>query len=142
MVIKCFRCKTENRQEHRYCCECGVVLTGAASLLKESLLKPGEKSRMLKFSFVFQINNMVDRGIEAYKKIIDSHPRWPDMRFKLANIYEIKGFTGKAISEYKEALSINPRYREARRCIGELYLKEGFYEEALKELNELLLIKL
>jgi len=104
----------------------------------ENLLTDEEVNNLLRFSYVFEINNLVDQAIEACNAIAEVHPEWADVHFKLARAYEAKGAHGKAISEYKKAISINPDYIDACRCLGELYSDEGFYNEAIEQFTTVL----
>ena len=140
--LTCSKCKTENKDTHKYCCQCGLAIKeDVTDELAETLLTEEEIEHLLKFSYVFEINNLVDEAIEAYSAITEVHPDWADIRFKLARAYEAKGKYGKAIAEYKKAIRINDNYVEAHRCLGEIYSDEGFYEEAIEQFNVVLKAK-
>jgi tetratricopeptide (TPR) repeat protein len=132
--LTCSKCKTENENNYKYCFQCGLSLK-TDDELSEALLTDEEVNNLLRFSYVFEINNLVDQAIEACSAIIEVHPEWADVHFKLARAYEAKGSHGKAISEYKKAIAINPEYIDACRCLGELYSDEGFYNEAIEQFN-------
>lgn len=132
--MTCSTCKTENESNYKYCFQCGLSLK-TDDEPSEVLLTDEEVNNLLRFSYVFEINNLVDQAIEACSAITEVHPEWADVHFKLARAYEAKGSHGKAISEYKKAISINPDYIDACRCLGELYSDEGFYNEAIEQFN-------
>lgn len=139
----CKKCKTENKDNYKFCFQCGSALSeNTTDEISEALLGEREVELLMKLSYVFEINNLVDEAIEAYSAITEVHPNWADVRFKLARAYEVKGLYGKAISEYKKAISANSNYVEASRCLGELYSDEGFYEEAIEEFNKVLETKI
>lgn len=132
--MTCQKCKTVNQKNYKFCYNCGAPLKqNVVDKLSETLLTEHEVQALLKYSYVFEINSLVDEAIEAYSAIAEKHPGWADVRFKLARAYEAKGQYGKAIAEYRKALSINDDYIEAHRCLGELYSDEGFYEEAIEQ---------
>ncbi|MEQ8189568.1 MAG: tetratricopeptide repeat protein [Candidatus Eremiobacterota bacterium] len=135
--MTCSTCKTENENNYRYCFQCGMFLKTDEEP-SENLLTDEEVNNLLRFSYVFEINNLVDQAIEACNAIAEVHPEWADVHFKLARAYEAKGAHGKAISEYKKAISINPDYIDACRCLGELYSDEGFYNEAIEQFTAVL----
>jgi len=135
--LTCSKCKTENEDKYKYCYQCGFNFSNDDETA-ENLLTDEEVNNLLKFSYVFEINNLVDQAIEACSAILERHPEWADVHFKLARAYEAKGSHGKAISEYKKAIAINPDYIDACRCLGELYSDEGFYNEAIEQFTTVL----
>jgi len=137
--LTCSKCKSENNDSHKFCYNCGMPMKeDIADETGETLLTEEEIEHLLTFSYVFEINNLVDEAIEAYTAITEVHPNWADVRFKLARAYEAKGKYGKAIAEYRKTIAINPDFIEAHRCLGEVYNDEGFYEEAIEQFKKVL----
>jgi len=73
--------------------------------------------------------------INVYNQILEQHPNYADIHFKLAEIYEHQERYADARTEYKEALSINPDYTQAHISLGYLYKIMDKYEDAIKELE-------
>jgi len=141
--VTCSKCKTENEEIHKYCYQCGISLKeDIIDELLETRLTEEEANHLLRFSYVFEINNLIDEAIEACTAITEIHPEWADVHFKLGRSYEARGFHGKAIAEYRKAISINENYIDAHRCLGELYSDEGFYNEAIEQFNIVLNTKI
>jgi hypothetical protein len=52
----------------------------------EKLLTDEEVNNLLRFSYVFEINNLVDQAIEACSAIAEVHPHWAAVHFNLPEL--------------------------------------------------------
>jgi len=136
--MKCSHCDRGVQKEHSYCPYCGTPLKGQ---VHRATLTHQEVKELLELSFAFEINNMVEHAKNAYLAILEQHPNFPDVHFRLGNAYEAEGQIGKAIASYKKAISINPNYIDAHRKLGELYSDEVLLHEAITEFKAVLGIK-
>jgi tetratricopeptide (TPR) repeat protein len=136
----CPTCKTENLSHYKFCFECGETLAGGKS--RQAKVNEKEIQQILNSPFALEFEELIDRAAAYYQVVIEQHPQYADVRFKLGSAYEAKGELDEAIHQYKEAARINPNYIDAHRKLGELYSDKGIYEEAIQEFKKVLKIKI
>ncbi|GEM_PF-467806 len=82
------------------------------------------------------VKDSVDKGIQFYKKAIETDPTNYDAMFGLAKLYEHAGMNAEADSLYKSAIAGDPQNIALKRAYG-LFLYEGErYKEAVPYLEE------
>ncbi|MFH1452368.1 MAG: tetratricopeptide repeat protein [Armatimonadota bacterium] len=137
--MHCPSCNENIAGKDNFCRNCGLPLKESVD---KSCLTGEQINKMIQFSFVYEIENLIDKAIENYTTLLSRVENgYPDVHFKLACAYEAKGMAGKAISELQKAIKINPNYIEARRKLGELYNDENLTEQAIEEFKRVLSVK-
>lgn len=139
--MQCPICKASVDQTDKFCKACGVPLKEEAD---KTCLTGEQINKMLQLSFVYEIENLVDKAIDIYNMLIAQSKTggYADVHFKLGCAYEAKGKVGKAIAEFQKAIKVNPNYIDAHRKLGEIYNDENLYGEAIKEFKKVLSIKI
>jgi predicted negative regulator of RcsB-dependent stress response len=75
------------------------------------------------------------------EKLADERPKFPDIRFQLAQIYKATGELDLARNALQEAIKINPYYFEAQFDLARLLASIGEFQSASERLQALSLVK-
>ncbi|GEM_PF-1139190 len=89
----------------------------------------------------FDLEAILRQASRDYAEVLERHPRWPDVHFKLGLVSEGLGRPEKALMCYHQALAINPDYVQAHRKLAELCFDLGRYDEAILEFQSVLDIR-
>jgi tetratricopeptide (TPR) repeat protein len=71
-------------------------------------------------------------AVEAMRREVREHPRWPDRRFRLGTLWLESGEFEWALLELEEALAIHPRYLSARKLAVRAALEFGDAARAVR----------
>jgi tetratricopeptide (TPR) repeat protein len=111
----------------------------AVSLAKEELLKAVTIALSLT-PFVSPDISREDKAlygtlIYIYSQILNEHPNYADIRFKLAQVYQNQRQYRKAEEELTRALQINSDFTQARISLGFMYRDCHRLEDAAREFD-------
>ena len=81
----------------------------------------------------FDLDAILHQASKDYSEVLERHPRWPDVHFKLGLVFEGLGDPKEALSCYQQALAINPDYVQAHRKLAELFFDLGRFDDAIQE---------
>ena len=77
-----------------------------------------------------------DDAVAAYRKILEQHPKLPEMHFRIARILLERSSTSeaaeKARAELLQELELNPTSASAEFVLGEVARRSGQWEEAIQ----------
>ncbi len=77
-----------------------------------------------------------DEAEAAYRKILDQHPKLPEIRFRIARILLDRSSTPetaeKARAELLQELEVNPKSASAEFVLGEIARRSGQWDEAIQ----------
>lgn len=73
--------------------------------------------------------------MHVYNQILEEHPNYADIHFKLARVYERQRKYSDAEGALRKALSINPDFIQARITLGFLYKELRRFQEAATEFS-------
>ena len=82
---------------------------GMFSQLKESLMIDAKT-----LGDIYFLRQMYKEAVEQYKKAVEIHPNYSDIRYALGVAYASAGDREKAAESLRKALEINPNYKEAQ----------------------------
>jgi type IV pilus biogenesis/stability protein PilW len=119
---------------------------------QEALVKPKnseletEKNRTAASDALIHFNSGVDlyhqrdyaKAIQAYQKVIELDPGYPEAHNNLGIIYQEAGDFDRALSSYQKAIEINPKYEKALNNLGVLLYLKGRYEESIQAFQKAL----
>ena len=83
----------------------------------------------------------VNQAINAFKKVIEINPDYPDAYNNMGNALKDQGKFNEAIASFNKALSLKPDYAEAYNNLGNALQKQGKLEEAIAYFDKALSLK-
>ena len=85
-----------------------------------------------------RINNDLDRGVEAYQRLLERRPDDPDLNYELGKLYEEEGLFDRAQEHFAKTLVADPQNLSALLASGQSLSMKGDAEGALEPLNRAL----
>jgi tetratricopeptide (TPR) repeat protein len=92
----------------------------------------------IKLAIALSNLEMWGESIKVYREILQEHPNYADIWFRLGLAYMGEGLASEAKEAFCEALKLNPRYFEAKNKLGITLAYLGEFDEALRVMNEIL----
>ncbi len=157
-LMRCGRCNTEVKKEHKFCHDCGNYL--GENAIKQRLLAALEheshgqiEQAINEYRAVLEIdpNNviarkllgacyfgqgMIDWAIEQYRKTTEIDPRYADAYYGLGVTLYYRARMSEAIEALKKVLEINPDHRAAHYRLGLVYHHLGLHDEGITHLQK------
>ena len=114
--------------------------TNVTSALEEILQKePNNIDARLSLASIYESNNLEDRAIKEYHKVVELAPENAYAHFALGNIYKNKSSQymtiNRAEEEWKKAIELEPNFIDAHHNLAVYYYEKKEYSKALEELE-------
>ncbi|GAX60629.1 hypothetical protein SCALIN_C13_0142 [Candidatus Scalindua japonica] len=97
----------------------------------EKIAQEASIEKLLRKGASFYDEGMIEKAIDAFKKVLTIDPEEPEAQYNLGNAYADKGMFDEAITMYKKAIDNNPEYVDAYLNLSTLYLDMDLIDDAI-----------